>query len=285
MILGGSGSGKTTLIEEKIKKDIEGGRQVILLVPEQETVSAERRMLSFLPPSAQLSFEVLNFTRLANRVFRQYGGLARRNISAGVRSLSMWNTVRSLRPLLCKYGGGENSDLALTSLMLATVEEFEAYCVSPERLELAANELDEKSTLRGKLRDLSLIYAAYKASLETYGDGDDELSALDGILSEHDFFKQMNVYIDSFTDFTEQEHKIICRMIDGASSVTATVCYSDEKPLPMHFETMKGTVDFFLKQAEKRRIMPEITWLYGNKRSDSEALKMLERDLDRKSVV
>ena len=73
LILGGSGSGKTTLIEEKIKKDIESGRQVILLVPEQETVSAERRMLSLLPPSAQLSFEVLNFTRLANRVFRQCG--------------------------------------------------------------------------------------------------------------------------------------------------------------------------------------------------------------------
>ncbi|MBO5903764.1 MAG: hypothetical protein J6Q64_00125, partial [Clostridia bacterium] len=194
LILGGSGSGKTTLIEEKIKKDIESGRQVILLVPEQETVSAERRMLSLLPPSAQLSFEVLNFTRLANRVFRQCGGIARRNISAGVRALSMWNTVRSLRPLLCKYGEVENSDLALTSLMLATVEEFKAYCVSPERLELAANELDEKSTLRGKLRDISLIYAVYKESLEAYGEGEDELTALDGILSEHDFFAGMSVY-------------------------------------------------------------------------------------------
>ncbi len=279
LILGGSGSGKTTLIEKQIKNDIEQGRQVILLVPEQETVSAERRMLSLLPPSAQLSFEVLNFTRLANRVFRQYGGLARRNISAGARALSMWNTVRSLRPLLCKYGGGENSDLALTSLMLSAVEEFEAYCVSPARLERAADELDEMSTLHGKLRDLSLIYAAYKASLETYGDGNDELSALDGILAEHDFFAGMSVYIDSFTDFTEQEHRLICRMIDGADSVTAAICYSDQKPLPMHFEVTKSTVDFFIKQAEKRQIKPEITWLCGNKRSESEALKILEREL------
>ena len=279
LILGGSGSGKTTLIEEKIKKDIEDGRQVILLVPEQETVSAERRMLTLLPPSAQLSFEVLNFTRLANRVFRQYGGLARRTISAGVRALSMWNTVRSLRPLLCKYGGNENSDLALTDLMLSAVEEFEAYCVSPYQLERAAAELDETGTLRGKLRDLSLIYSAYKAALETYGDGEDELSALDRVLSENDFFAEMSVYIDSFADFTEQEHRIICQMMDGAASVTASVCFSDEKPLPMHFETTKSTVDFFMDQAEKRKITPEITWLHGNRRSQCESLKILEKAL------
>ena len=279
LILGGSGSGKTTLIEEKIKKDIESGRQVILLVPEQETVSAERRMLSLLPPSAQLSFEVLNFTRLANRVFRQCGGIARRNISAGVRALSMWNTVRSLRPLLCKYGEGENSDLALTSLMLSAVEEFEAYCISPAQLDGATEKLDRTSTLYGKLRDLSLIYAAYKAALEAYGEGEDELTALDGILSEHDFFAEMSVYIDSFTDFTEQEHKIICRMMDGADSLTVSVCYSEEKPLPMHFEATRGTVDFIMKQAEKRRMTPEITRLCGNKRSDSASLKILERDL------
>ncbi len=279
LILGGSGSGKTTLIEEKIKKDVESGRQVILLVPEQETVTSERRMLELLPASAQLSFEVLNFSRLANRVFRQCGGLSWRNVSEGVKALTMWNTVTSLRPLLCKYGGGENSDLSLTSLMLSAVEEFKAYCVSPAMLERASEGLDESSTLRGKLRDLSLVYAAYSASVESYGDGSDALTRLDGVLSEHDFFAGMSVYIDSFTSFTEQEHRIISRMLSGAESVTAAVCFSDETPLPMHFEASKKTVDFFLSEAEKLGITPEATWLHGNKRTESEALKVLERDL------
>ncbi len=279
LILGGSGSGKTTLIEEKIKKDVELGKNVILLVPEQETVSAERRMLSLLPPSAQLSFEVLNFSRLANRVFRQCGGLSYRNVSSGVKALTMWNTVSSLRPLLCKYGGGENSDLSLTSLMLSAVEEFKAYCVSPAMLDRAAELLDGKSTLCGKLRDLSLVYAAYSAAIEDCGDGSDELARLDKVLAEQDFFADMSVYIDSFTSFTEQEHRIISRMICGAESVTAAVCFCDEKPMPMHFEASKGTVDFFVKEAQKRGVGLDVTWLRGNKRTESEALKILERDL------
>lgn len=284
LILGGSGSGKTTLIEEKIKNDIANGRQVILLVPEQETVSAERRMLSVLPPSAQLSFEVLNFTRLANRVFRQYGGLSCRNISEGVKALTMWNTVVSLRSFLRRYDGVK-SDLSLISLMLSAAEEFKACCVSPARLEQVAGELDENSILGGKLKDIALICAAYEASLEEYGDGSDELSRLDSVLSENNFFEGMSVYVDSFVNFTEQEHRIISHMIDGAENVTVSVCYSDQKPLPMHFEASKRTVDFILDQAEKRSIQPDVTYLPEVKRTQSEALRVLERDLWSFSVV
>ncbi len=278
LILGGSGSGKTTLIEEKIKKDIENGCQVILLVPEQETVSAERRMLELLPPSAQLSFEVLNFTRLANRVFRQYGGLSRRSISDGVKALTMWNTLTSLRPFLRKYGGVK-SDLSLISLMLSASEEFKACCVSPAELERVADSLEDNSTLGGKLRDISLICAAYGASLEEYGDGADELSRLDTVLAENSFFDGMSVYIDSFMSFTEQEHRIISHILDGARDTTAAICCSDQKPLPMHFEASKKTAQFFFDEAEKRGIKPCVTYLSQMVRTESQPLRILARDL------
>ncbi len=279
LILGGSGSGKTALIEEKIKKNIEKGEKVILLVPEQETVTSERRMLELLPPSAQLNFEVLNFSRLANRVFRQYGGLSYRNVSRGVKALTMWSTVTSLRPLLSMYGGGENSDLSLTALMLSAVEEFKAYCISPGQLERAAGELSEESTLFGKLKDLSLIYAAYNASVESYGDGSEELTRLDSVLSENDFFSDIAVYIDSFTGFTEQEHRIISRMLGSAKDVTAAICFSDEIPLPMHLEATRKTVELLSREAEGLGVEIDVTWLRGNKRTESEALQLLEREL------
>ena len=57
LILGGAGSGKSYLVSEEIKKDIENGKRVYLIVPEQETVAREREMVFMLPPSAQLSFE------------------------------------------------------------------------------------------------------------------------------------------------------------------------------------------------------------------------------------
>ena len=47
-ILGGAGTGKSHLMTEMIKKDIENGKRVYLIVPEQETVAKEREMLFIL---------------------------------------------------------------------------------------------------------------------------------------------------------------------------------------------------------------------------------------------
>ena len=76
LVFGVSGSGKSAYIEKKIMADAACGREAYLIVPEQKTYLAERRYTKILPPAAQLCFEVLNFTRLANKIFRQYGGLS-----------------------------------------------------------------------------------------------------------------------------------------------------------------------------------------------------------------
>ena len=74
-LYGTYGSGKSTAILESISKDIQNGIHTFLLVPEQETVQTEHATLQALPPSAQLEIEVLNFSRLYNRVCREYGGI------------------------------------------------------------------------------------------------------------------------------------------------------------------------------------------------------------------
>ena len=52
----GAGSDATRqLLTESILQDLADGFQAILLVPEQETVITERRMLESLPATAQLS--------------------------------------------------------------------------------------------------------------------------------------------------------------------------------------------------------------------------------------
>ena len=71
-IYGNPGTGKTTYVYSEIVKDAQNNKKAILIVPEQFTVAAEQEIIKLIPPSAQLSIEVLNFTRLANRLFRIY---------------------------------------------------------------------------------------------------------------------------------------------------------------------------------------------------------------------
>ena len=102
----GAGSPHTTeQMTARIREVVANGASAVLLVPEQETVSAERRMVALLPPSAQLSFEVSNFTRLANRTYRVLGGLNRANESPAAEILAFYRALRDLAPALLQYGG------------------------------------------------------------------------------------------------------------------------------------------------------------------------------------
>ena len=105
LLSGDFGSGKSTAIAEAVRQDVEEGRRAYLLVPEQGTLFAEQQMADLLPPSAPLCFEVTNFSRLANTVFRQEGGLSYRYATAAVRTLIMWRAMGELLPLLHEKGG------------------------------------------------------------------------------------------------------------------------------------------------------------------------------------
>ena len=209
LIYGLSGTGKTTYLIEQIKQDVKAGKKAFLIVPEQQTVEIERIMTSILPPSSQLCFEVVNFTRLANKLFRIYGGLSYHYITAGMKELLMWQALRTLAPFLKEYEGKKANDPALPAAMLSAIGELKAYDVSPIKLEQAARELPEGRSLKNKLTDLSLLYSAYEGMVkESYDDSSDDLGKLSELLEAHDYFNGCHVYVDSFIDFTAQEYKI-----------------------------------------------------------------------------
>ena len=225
LIYGHSGSGKTSLIYEMIKNGAISGKRSYLIVPEQETVRCERTMLDVLPPSACLTNEVLNFSRLANLVFRKYGGLSYNYADKACKTLIMWKNLRELAPFLSEYSNnGKRNGAKAAEEMLSVVSELKAYCVSPTKLEDTAKRLDGNPILQSKLLDLSLITSAYCNHLEEcFSDSSDDLSKLAEKLNEHDFFNGAAVYIDSFTSFTRQERDVLERIIAQADSVTVAL--------------------------------------------------------------
>lgn len=283
LIFGGAGSGKTTLLEDLIKKDCLEKKRSLLIVPEQQTVVCEKRMLDILPPSAQLDFEVLNFTRLANKAFRSYGGLTYRYISPGVKNLAMWNTLHKVSPLLSEYSPAMSDALSMTELMLSAVEEFKAYCVTPISLDSAAKRLlSENKRLAGKINDLSLVYAVYNEAVSEYGDGSDDLTKLTNLMKEHPFLENCNVYVDSFTSFTMQEYGVLEAIIRNADNLTLTVCSDvdcEKKSGQMQFEVSAQSVKKLLKIAKKQNIQVEKTVLFENLRAKNKSLKLLSEHL------
>ncbi len=277
-ILGGSGSGKSALITERILSDLRSDKKVMLIVPEQAALSSE----SAITLEAQrqsvstLNLEVLNFSRLCNRAFRQYGGISYSSVTPGAKALILWDALFSSIPYLKHYKTEiEDADKFISSLT-SLITEFKAYNVTPAMLSEASNEaLEDNEKLSAKLSDLSLIYSSYLSLLnEKWDDPSDDLTKLASILEANDMFKGISVYIHSFKGFTPQQLKVLRYVFAQADDVALTLCMREEENT-IAFESVKETKKVL---TELLRTEPKITRLNA-KSEKSEEISFLESSL------
>ena len=277
-IYGPCGSGKTTVLYKYLESDVKLGKKAFFIVPEQETVAVERAIVSLLPPSAQLSVEVLNFSRLCNRIFRTLGGISYNFASKSTKALIMWNTLRELSPMLEEYHANEASDFSLTEKMLSATQELKAYCITPNKLESACSRLEEDSPLYKKLRDISLIYSAYNAQLtESFSDSGDDISRAIEMLQEQNIFEGTSVYIDSFAGFTKQEHEFIAQISKLCAELYITLPLPTPNDNSIHLESLRQTDQKLKKYLDKSNY--DETFLTDIHRTDSDELKYLQENL------
>ncbi len=237
VISGHSGTGKTTCVIERIKRDITDGNRVFLVVPEQQTVSTEQEMAALLPPSAPLCFEVVNFTRLADTVFRMHGGLALYGADSAAEQLLMWRTLSQLMPFLHTHIEAEPKNV---DKMRRIVSELRAMCMDPAALSLAAQ--NTSGGLRDKLEDYALISRTYHLLLteQAGGDAADHLDRLAALLMQHPFPPGTQFYFDNFSSFTEQEYSVIEALLRH-SDVTVTLCVPRHDALQLSAAEVDGT--------------------------------------------
>ncbi len=281
-IYGRAGSGKTSLICENAAKAVAGGRRVFVIVPEQMAVDTEERMTRLLGDMPSLSLEILNFRRLCNRIFRQYGGLSYSYITKSGRMLMMWRTLSELAPFLKNALSVERASV---SQMLGATSEFKAYNITPRALERAAESLENKQIhkkLSDKLYDLSLISASYTNLVrETCDDSSDDLTKAVDILRENDFFCGADVFFDSFYGFTPQEYAIVEQVFKQAENTAISLCL-DARPEAAHdelFQNQRATAEHLLKLAKNSGNEITETVLSANHRAKSDELKFLESSL------
>ncbi|MBQ2734612.1 MAG: exodeoxyribonuclease V subunit gamma, partial [Clostridia bacterium] len=281
LIYGSSGSGKTSALIEAIRADIQNGIQCFLLVPEQQAYISERDLPKALPNHAGRFFEVVHFSGLAEDVFREYGGVTQGSINPALKTLLMWDTLRTISPLLTQYGKSSSKDATLSSLILQAIEELHINGIDAQTLEDAAKELPAESTLSKKLCDLALIDAVFREKIETaFGtDPADKFIRMAELLREHRYFENCRMYIDSFTSFTAQEYAVLREILKQADGVTISLCTDDLHSELPHFESVTETGKRLCKMASGLGIRTEKVQLSIRAAAKPRALSVLERDL------
>ncbi len=220
LILGRSGTGKSTAVYRRI---CQAGPECpqILIVPEQNSHEAERKLCQVGGNKISLYAEVLSFSRLCSRIFLQAGGLGEQELDQGGRLLLMYHAVKGVehRLTVCRRSAGRAPFL---ESILATVDELKSCCVLPEDLSRAAEGLDGPEG--DKLRDLSLIFTAYNGlTAQTALDPRDRLTRGAEKLKECRWAEGKDLWLDGFTDFTPQQLLMLERLLAQANRVTVTL--------------------------------------------------------------
>ena len=280
LICGPSGAGKTEHLTRCIEEDICAGVRSYLIIPEQQAYISERDLAKRLPKNAGLSFEIVSFSGLAEKLFCRYGGVTTESVNGAVSALLMWHTLATLSPLLEQYGKGAEGDLTLTNLMLSAIAEMRASGIDAQTLENAIANMDAGSVLQKKLADLALIDAAYHAKIEECFGSDpaDKLLRLSALLQKHRYFENCNVYIDSFTSFTVPEYAILLQILKQASCVTVSLCTDETNSKLPHFLPVSDTARQLMHIADRADVDVEKITL-TSKKQKTEALDLLEENL------
>ena len=228
LIYGRAGSGKTKYINDKICSSIkQNNKQIILVVPEQISFASERKMLELLGPVDCNRVEVvMSFTHIAQSVFKLYGSNNLPTLDKSGKSIVMSMALEAVADKLEIYSNKIQHSSIINDMITLTTK-FRQSAINDEMIQEAQNKIEDE-LLKKKLSEINLIMMTYNALLEgKYYDPDDKLTLLSKSLEEFEFFKNKTVFVDGFSGFTQQEYKIIEKMITQCDEVYFSICTDD----------------------------------------------------------
>ncbi|SFT46972.1 DNA helicase/exodeoxyribonuclease V, subunit B [Selenomonas sp. GACV-9] len=304
-IIGRAGTGKTqtclTAMREKMQRD-PLGPALFLLLPEHMTYKVERELAASMP-QGQGFFRayVFGFRRFARQILMETGGAYTPRISEVGRRLL-------LRKLLVRHQKAKDLTVfaraarqrGFTASLSEAIKEIKSYRLTTDVLRMAGSRLDEHSSrLAGKLKELSLLTDEFAAAMQgKANDAEDMMTLLAEQLPQAELMHGAEVWIDGFIFFNPQEMMVLAALLQTAAAVHIT--------LPMQGELLAdGRVNLQLPENQQEtglfqrsyrtmenivRLMRElsrssadasypVTLLTGNRRTDSQVLQQVEKNL------
>ena len=273
---GRAGSGKTTAILREIAALSERGEgRQILLVPELNSHLMERRLAAATHNHGARTAEVLTFSRLADRVFSEVGGLAQQMLTPAGQLLTVQEAARRVQGSLSAWKGlADKPELLQEALRL--IDECKTCAVAPEAL-FAASAESEDAALGEKLSDLAQLLTAYERLCdESLPDPRDRLTHLRDRLAESHTLDGAAVYLDGFLGFTAQESAVVDAML--AAGVPLAAAVTCDTAYPEIFLTGCKTVQKLTRMAKRRSRPVERIELGASRVARPAGLAALERE-------
>ncbi|MDO4481540.1 MAG: PD-(D/E)XK nuclease family protein [Bacillota bacterium] len=206
----------------------QSGGPVFIIVPDRNTLEAEKSAFRFLNTEGLMDIEILSFSRLAAKLVGN---------RSGVKYLDDTGRSMLLRKVISENSGrlgifaptAGKSEFA--AMMGSLIQEFKQHKVSPDSLKKTVSENREKypdRMLMKKLSDVAVIYEAYESELRgKYIDTEDYISRLCDEVSGSSLFEGSFVWVDGFDFFSKRLLSVLENIALKAVELNISLTYSE----------------------------------------------------------
>ena len=206
------------------------GEEVLLLVPEQFTLAAERGVMERLSLTGMFLIDVMSPSRLSEQVLAAAGRDGREPLDAAGRRMALSQALERLEDKLPYYGSIAQRR-GFVEKLDALITDMKRGGLDPDRLKDYADTLPAGSS-RDKLIDLAKVYAQYREVLRgRFSDSEDQLAYVAGRLADSGFLRDKHLFVYGFDTLPEQLMRLLSAAAPLCKSLTiALIC--DAKTAP-----------------------------------------------------
>ncbi len=221
-IIGNAGSGKTYALYQQILCLSGSGRQLVLLVPEQATLTAQKELTAMHPEHCILYCDILSFRRLGFRLTEELGDRLPAVLEDTGKGMLLKKLLLEHRDELKLYAGKERRK-GFVGEVRSMVSEFSQYCVQPEDFAQMQETLDDP-LLSHKLSDLQRIYELFLKEMDgNYLTEADLLAAMGKLVEQSQRLRGSVLFLDGYTGFTPAQYQLLTQLFSVAADVYVTV--------------------------------------------------------------
>lgn len=293
LILGSSGSGKSyRLYKQLINESISNpNTNYIIIVPEQFNMQAQKDIINMHPNHGVINIDILSFTRLAYRIFEEIGGNDKTILEETGKSMVLRKVIELKKKELGLFSGNIKKAGFINQLK-SLISELYQYNIDNNKLSSAIDNTKENPVLNNKLKDIFIIYDAFKNYLsDKFITNEEILDILSENINKSSIIKNSVIYLDSFISFTPSQYRLLEKLMKYSKSLVAAITidtsatiYRVEEDYKL-FHMSQKTISKLLEIAANTKTKHEEDILIKDKIcyrfKNSDALCALEKNLFR----
>jgi ATP-dependent helicase/nuclease subunit B len=207
----------------QMDKEAERNKKILLLVPDQYTLQAERNAFAYLGVSGLIDLDILSQSRLGYKVLEETGGSTRIPIDKYGRHMLLNKILDDESQNLQAFKGmnKKHSFIDMTNNLISEMKQFNT---RPEDLPAIIEEVQQNSILGRKLTDLHRIFSKYEELIkDKYIDSEDYLNLFVSKIGQSELVREAEIWVSGFDYLTPKALEIMEALIATAKNVNIVI--------------------------------------------------------------